>query len=121
MRSPAEIERKLPVWHALSELFLDTELQPLDYEHIARRISRSGFTPGELRAILEKEVAPAFVVNLLSVAGEWVPWQEDEVRDIMARSDRSLPQMRWFKRRLFRRHLQSEWDKIAPLLETTGA
>ena len=117
MRDEVEVERKLPVWHALSELYLDTELQAGDYENIARRLSASGLPPEELRTILENEVAPAFAANLLDVAGEWTSWSEDEVREIMARSDRSLPPMRWLKRRLSRRHLREEWEKIAPLLK----
>jgi hypothetical protein len=117
MREAREIERKLPVWHALSEFYLDTELQARDYEEIAHRLSASGFTPTQLRAILEQEVAPAFAFNLLDVAGEWLSWREDEVREIMVRSDGSLPPMRWLKRRMFRRYLQEQWDRIAPLLE----
>ncbi len=32
----ALIEERLPAWEALSEFFLDTQLQPDDYERIAR-------------------------------------------------------------------------------------
>ena len=113
---PAEFERRWPVWHALSELYLDTELQPSDYRGIAQRLRRSGYSVPELRQILEDEVGPAFVFNLLEVAGEWAPWTEEEVRRIMIRSSKALPPMRWLKRRMFRRHLEAEWVKLAPLL-----
>lgn len=113
---PAEIERRLPVWHALSELYLDTELQPSDYQDIARRLRRSGYSLEAIRQILEAEVAPAFVFNLLDVAGEWAPWTEDEVRRIVTRSAGAFPPMRWLRRRLFRHHLEAEWGKLAVLL-----
>jgi hypothetical protein len=119
MLTEAEIELRLPIWHAFSDLFLDTELQPHDYERIAASLRSSAFEPAELRAILEQEVAPAFVFNLLDVAGEWSRWTEEEVRDIMLRSLYSGgggPPVPWLKRRLYRRHIAEEWAKIEPLL-----
>ena len=118
MAKQDEVERKLPVWHALSELFLDTELQPGDYARIADQLRSSGYAPDEIRRILEDEVAPAFLPNLMSVAGEWTPWSEEEVREIMARARTSLPPMRWLRRRLFKRHIEQEWQRLLPLLET---
>ena len=116
LTEPAELKRRLPVWHALSEFYLDTELQPSDYQDIARRLRRSGYSLEALRQILEDEVAPAFAFNLLDVAGEWAPWTEDEVRRIVTRSAGAIPIMRWLKRRMLRRHLEGEWGKLAPLL-----
>ncbi|HEV2817911.1 MAG TPA: hypothetical protein VGW40_11910 [Allosphingosinicella sp.] len=110
-------QHRLPVWHAFSDLFLDTELQPGDYRRIADVARRSGYSPEELRLILESEVARAFAFNFLDVAGEWTSWSEDEVREIMARSERALPPMRWLRRRMFRRFLDAEWRKISALLE----
>ena len=119
MIEEAEIERRLPVWHALSDLFLDTELQPRAYARIAAVLDNSGYSCSALRAIFEDEVAPAFVFNLLDVAGEWTPWSEDEVRQIMLRSVQSgsrLPPIDWVKRQLYGRHVAEEWAKLSPLL-----
>ncbi|MBV8908513.1 MAG: hypothetical protein JO276_12535 [Sphingomonadaceae bacterium] len=115
MPNAIEIERKLPVWHALSELFLDTELQAGGYECIARQLSAAGFSCEELWSILELEVAQAFAFNLDDIAGEWSPWSREEVLEIMSRRAPPRP-MRWFGRRRLRRHLRDEWKKIAPLL-----
>ena len=117
MRSADEIERKLPVWHALSELFVDTELQPTDYRRIADALQASGYSPDELREILADEVAPAFGSNLLSVAGEWVPWSEEEVRAIMMRSGKRVRLLKAITRRAFRRYVAAEWTKIRLLLD----
>lgn len=56
------------VWEALSELFLDTEI---DLEGIAERLKESGFSLADIEHILKTEVAPVLGGNLFSVAGEW--------------------------------------------------
>jgi hypothetical protein len=117
--SEAEIEQRLPVWHALSELFLDTEQREQDYRYIADALRSSGYGIGELRTILEEEVAPAFITNLLSVAGEWAGWSREDVRDIMLRSLRSrsrLSPLRWLRKRIHRRHVREEWEKLAAMM-----
>ncbi len=72
----AEIKRRTPVWQALSELFLDTEMQTETFQWVARVAVDAGFSVAETRAILETEVLPVFGYNLLSVAGEWAPFDE---------------------------------------------
>ena len=119
MLSPSEIEQRLPVWHALSELFLDTELQPEDYGAMADILCRSAYSAAQIRNILEEEVTPAFGSNLLAVAGEWSGWNEAEVREIMLRSLRRRGRLRLGARlmtRLHRTYLHTEWSKIEPLL-----
>ena len=47
----AEIERRKPVWAALSELWLDTELADDDLRRIAGVMGQSGYCVGMLRDI----------------------------------------------------------------------
>ncbi|PKP95629.1 MAG: hypothetical protein CVT75_00940 [Alphaproteobacteria bacterium HGW-Alphaproteobacteria-14] len=112
-----EIARRLPVWSALSELFLDQELEPSDYRRIAEVIVRSGYSPAQAEAMLRCEVAPAFVVNLWSVAGEWEAWPEKYVRERVLEKRGST-----FTRvatRLFNNDLLSrEWAKVAAHINT---
>ncbi|MGF6960291.1 DUF7079 family protein [Paraburkholderia youngii] len=82
MLKPDEIERRLPVWVALSELFLDTEFDEIACRYVAERLRCSGFELQELEDILRDEVAPAFWPNLV-VAGEWSGWSPEAVRDIV--------------------------------------
>ena len=70
-----EIEHRKPVWIALSDLFLDTDVT-LSYEYIARVCAESRYSSNELRDILKHEVAPVVCFNLMSVAGEWVGFDE---------------------------------------------
>jgi len=51
MQSP-EIERRLPVWEAMSDLFLDTEITEDRYRYIARRVIESGYGKEEVERIL---------------------------------------------------------------------
>ncbi|MGV2068412.1 DUF7079 family protein [Agrobacterium sp. 22-226-1] len=115
----ADVQRRLPVWHAMSNLFLDTELEASDYRRIAEALEISGYSLAELRSILEDEVAPAFASNLWSVAGEWAGWSKNDVQTIMLQSlsRRPIRLISWLKRLTHRRYVEQEWEKIEQLLE----
>lgn len=70
-------ERRLTVWRALSELFLDTELDTTAYARIAQVVAASGYSPDELQTILWNELFPVLQDNLRSVAGEWSGWPDE--------------------------------------------
>lgn len=72
-----DLERRRPVWEALSELFLDTESSDAAYRSIAARIVASGYSPAEIRVILWDEVYPAAECNLRQPAGEWRSFDGD--------------------------------------------
>ena len=114
-----EIQRRLPVWHAMSDLFLDTELQARDYRRIAKVLTTSTYSRAELRSILEDEVTPAFASNLWAVAGEWAGWTESDVRAIMLQSQsrRDVWVISWLKRLMHRRFIKQEWKKIEEFFE----
>ena len=115
--SEDEFERRLPVWQALSDLFLDTELQPEAYRRIADDLRQTPFSTDEIRCMLESEVAPAFGPNLMAVAGQWALWTEEDVRRIMRRSLREPAFYRRLKAWMFRKSVAEEWAKLGPLLE----
>lgn len=83
MLSAEEIDRRAPVWRALSDLFLDTELNAQDFRAIADTIKAAQFSVAEAEEILRREVAPVFGRNLLNTAGEWQPWEEEQVREML--------------------------------------
>lgn len=128
MLDDIEIERRLPVWHALSEIFLDTELQPSDYASIANALGASPYAEEQLHSIFEQEVAPAFIFNLLDVAGEWTPWTSEEVRTIMLRSlahkAGSLGSRMGARLKesvasgFYGRYLEDEWQKVVAEIKT---
>ena len=83
MISPLEISRKKPVWHALSEFYLDTELGESDVQRIAVILKESDYSIEELKRINYEEVAPVVSPNLMSTAGAWSGfdkvWLENEI------------------------------------------
>jgi hypothetical protein len=77
IQDEAKIERRKPVWAALSELWLDTELTHDDLRRIAGVMKRSGYTISQLREIYLFEVAPVVFLNLLTAAEEWAGFNEE--------------------------------------------
>ena len=61
---------------AISDFYLDTELQDSDFENIANIIIDSPYTWEEIRKIDQFEVFPLLQPNLLRVAGEWAGFHE---------------------------------------------
>ena len=72
----ADFERA-NVWDALSEFYLDTELDERDKERIAGTLARSPFSLEELRYIELFEVHPVCIPNLFCVAGVWGGFSAD--------------------------------------------
>lgn len=64
-----ELEGRRRVWLALSELFLDTEI---DLEYIISSLQTSGYSRPDIESIMQNEVAPVLGGHVLSVAGEWM-------------------------------------------------
>lgn len=74
---PPVDERRLALWRALSELFLDTEPDDVTFDYIARVVRESGYLPMQVKQVLWAELFPVLAGNLRSVAGEWAGWSDD--------------------------------------------
>ena len=110
-----EIQHRILVWTALSDTFLDTELDETSYQAIARTLKTSGYSGEELQWMYRNEVAPAFYTNLLDIAGEWAAFHEEIVREeVLAKRGKKLPTL--LGKMLFADFLESEWAKIARYL-----
>ncbi|MCR8923377.1 hypothetical protein NO559_11365 [Dasania sp. GY-MA-18] len=81
MLSESEIEQRIPVWNALSELFLDTELDEISHRYIGKVILESEYKPEEIHNILWQEVFPSVGDNLRCVAGEWAGFDSDSLKE----------------------------------------
>lgn len=77
MLNNQQIEQRKPVWEALSNLWLDTELDEADLEFIASVLDQSHLSVPELHWIYLYEVAPVVYINLWSVAGEWAGFNQE--------------------------------------------
>ena len=77
MEEGNDIELRKAMWVNLSELYLDTELQPYDFKRLAKYIHESPFSYEQLREIDKIAVFPVLYPNLLSVAGVWDGFDEE--------------------------------------------
>lgn len=80
-------DHRAPVWLAISEFYLDTELQEDDLERLALVFAQSPYDLDELRAIERFEVAPVLWGNLIDVAGEWEPWDPNTLIPLCAHKE----------------------------------
>jgi hypothetical protein len=109
--SEFDTARRLPIWTAMSEVFLDTETTDDTYRYIAAEIRRSVLTASEAHAIMRDDVAPAFIFNLFGIAGEWTGWQEDFVRErVLVKRD--AIGSRLLVRLFFNGYVRDEWARI---------
>ena len=106
-----KIEGRRPVWEALSDLYLDTELQSSDLDRISKVLACSPYSETELIEILAYEVHPVCKWNLMSIAGEWAGFDPDWLRDrITPRLDRR-PLLKLRAKRI--RGCSSQWAKLS--------
>ena len=87
--------RRRPVWLALSDLFLDTDVNLLR-EGNARTLAASLYSMDELDAILREEVYPACSFNLSQVTGEWAGFDADWLERRILRG--GPPPRSWWRR-----------------------
>ncbi|MBL8536874.1 MAG: transglycosylase domain-containing protein [Hyphomonadaceae bacterium] len=76
------IKRRAPVWAALSDLFVDTDVS-IFYSDIVQALRKSRFTPEEVEHILFDEVGPVFYTNLIAENRVWSAWPPEQVRDLV--------------------------------------
>jgi hypothetical protein len=127
--SPAE--SRSPIWLALAELFLDTELDDAALERIAATLAASGLPREALVAIHEIEVAPVLAANLASVAGEWRGFDDAALAQRIAeRLRRRSPLgrrldhhslIRWWRARATRDDLAGVLDRVDAIRRRTTA
>lgn len=80
-------ERRLKIWRALSDLFLDTEIDDVTFDYVARTVIETEYTPEEMYMILWGEVYPVLESNLRSVTGVWSGWSDEWLLEHIKLSD----------------------------------
>jgi hypothetical protein len=111
----AQVEERFPVWEALSEFFLDTELQADDYERIIKVLAASPYTENEIEDILISEVGPVCGPSFFFLAGEWLGFDSQWLKKkIVPRIGKTM-RPRWlYKLRYFWAY--HEWNKVCKLV-----
>lgn len=72
-----QLYQRRPVWIALSELYLDTELDDSQLLQILEVIYSSPYSIEEARKIDFFEVYPVLKSNIYTLAGEWAGFNEN--------------------------------------------
>jgi hypothetical protein len=103
-------ESRLPLWLAMSDLFLDTEIQAYTRDAIAREIDASGLSLAEAEAVYWNEVYPALWVNLTSVAGVWDGFDAQWLLRTLKVSSASKPRRRWLP--IIAKEMREEWARV---------
>lgn len=97
--------RRLPVWQALADLYLDTKLDALSLQQIAGVLAGSGYTWPEIQAINYDEVAPALWFNVQDIAGEWAGWDEKWLLERISSTYTGVPHRILGSRQLWRKQV----------------
>ena len=108
------IDARIPVWVALSDLYLDTDVT-LSYDHIVRTLAASPYPLDALHEMLMYDVHPALYMNLMSVAGEWAGFDEAW---LLERIEAVRRQPRW-RRRISHwsvRDIGVQWRVLVPMI-----
>jgi hypothetical protein len=115
MAAADELERRRPVWEAMSEFFLDTELDSADHNRIAQILIESGYSMDQLERILWRELCPVLGANLLPVAGEWKGFNMQSVeQQILQRPSGRLRS--WWSRVSGGRMANHSWQPVRAIL-----
>lgn len=79
-----DVENRRPVWDALSDMFLDTDVSLFRKARIGK-LAASPYSISELEMILVDEVYPVCVGNLLCMAGEWAGFDQEWLEETILR------------------------------------
>jgi hypothetical protein len=123
MLTEQEIKQRSELWFALSNLWLDTELDNKDYEYIVREMKKTTYSITEIEKILFEEVAPTVYKNTYSVAGEWAEfdknWLVDSICNHLKQLESNFIYRIWcgsiIARRAFSKVVINDWQKIIDL------
>lgn len=112
MAESLDLVRRKPVWMALSEFYLDSELTDEGLQRIKDVFIASGYDMDEIRYIDRNEVRPSVGLNFFGVAGVWSGFDEQWLcTEILQRSTKGNP--KWWQRIWLRDSLSERyWVRI---------
>ncbi|MFE8114985.1 DUF7079 family protein [Brenneria goodwinii] len=118
--SDHELSKRVLVWHALSDLFTARELQDYDYQWMVKVLKESGLSKETIFQIIDDEVAPALLGNLLfNPTPVMDGWEPEEVKELVLRYlhkkptiiEKIFPRKSLIKKR--RKNIQSELSRLS--------
>lgn len=110
-----DLEHRVPVWVAMTDFFLDTELSFIDSGRMAIVCAASPYSERDLERILFTEVLPAFLPNLFSFAGEWAGWEDDFIKRRILSTYRRRIYISW-RLNPFKWFFCREWRRVSAMV-----
>ena len=105
-----DLAARAPVWEALSDLFLDTDIT-LSRQWRASQLAASSYSLEQLEFILLHEVLPVCKYNLLSVAGVWDGFDQEWLKTkILGRLRSPFRSFHALSRQRLDAHTSVEWE-----------
>lgn len=111
------LNKRKPLWLALSDLFLDTELQKCDLTCIAKAMKASSYSLDEIENILMTEVFSVCIVNLKSPVGEWDGMDEAWLCRSIAKARRPNRFSLWRNKRSFWM-IKEDWETVVNIYKS---
>ena len=112
-----KLKRRKPVWSAISEFYLDTELSDDDFKRINTIFKQSNYSLQELEDIDFYEVWPILKSNLFSTTGVWSgfdeAWLFQEIMTHTYLKPRKKNLITRIKKQLYKSYLSTCWKKIS--------
>lgn len=127
-----EIEQRLSVWTALSDIFVDVEQSPEEYErhldYIAQNLVNTSFSIQEMESILREELGPIFVCNfsIWNSIAETEGWEKEDIASIMKDNRAKKNTLDGLFRKIFKKDpfknktVARRWEGIKRRLKTQG-
>jgi hypothetical protein len=115
----ATLAARVPLWTALSDMFLDTETRWY-IPRVALVLARSPYEDEQLTQIWRREAIPQWGGNLLAVAGEWGMLDVDE-KALVRHAESTAPFAGVVTRFLLGGPLEAEWQAIVALVRSLRA
>jgi hypothetical protein len=79
VKNPNNLQNKTKIYILLSEFYLDTELDENSIKRIITDLVKEDLSLTEILEINKKEVYPVLAYNLISVAGIWQGFEEENL------------------------------------------
>lgn len=112
MNTTAPTPERRRVWEAMSELYLDTDVDVEVLARVAEELARSPYSLPELQRILRHEVHPVLVQNLGTVAPVWDRFDPQWLEESISAHLRRPLLVRWWRARVMRSHAVILWHRL---------
>jgi hypothetical protein len=130
MLTNEEIEKRKPLWLALSDLWLDTEPTELTYQAIVREISNLGYSFETAEKIMAEEVAPVVYSNLFNIfpGGTWdgfdADWLNKAIIQSLEKQEKNTIYRTWTRssagKFVMTNMVRDDWRKVARLYQSSS-